>query len=154
MAKQAAKHGKGNGGMDILLVEDNPSYVELTVRALGEIAGDDLRVAVASTGERALEILLDRKRQLPRLVVLDLKLPGIGGKEVLRRLRSNPGTCHLPVVVLSSSSLPIDITESYSAGAYGYVVRPLNFKRYVDVLGDICAYWLVINVVAPADAVG
>ena len=57
MAKQAAKHGKGNGGMDILLVEDNPSYVELTVRALGEIAGDDLRVAVASTGERALEIL-------------------------------------------------------------------------------------------------
>ena len=154
MAKQAAKYGKGDGGMDILLVEDNPSYVELTVRALGEIAGGDLRVEVAVSGERALEILLDEKAHLPRLVVLDLKLPKIGGHEVLRRLRGNPNTRYLPVVILSSSSVPSDIANSYRLGAYGYALRPLNFKRYVDVLADICAYWLVINVVAPADAVG
>jgi len=151
MPKTAAMNITGSGGMDILLVEDNPSYVELTQRALAEIAGADLRVEVAGTGERALEILHAGKTPLPRLVILDLKLPTLGGHEVLRRLRNDPRTRCLPVVVLSSSRVPADIAESYRAGAYGYVLRPLNFKSYVDVLGHICAYWLVINVTAPAD---
>ncbi len=149
MDKDGSSTGKPNGGMDVLLVEDNPSYVDLTMRALGEISGGDLRVVVATTGEQAVEMLNDKRRQgMPRLVILDLKLPGIGGHEVLRRLRSNPGTRHLPVVVLSSSTLPADVTESYRNGAYGYVVRPLNFKSYVDVLANIIAYWMVVNVPA------
>jgi two-component system response regulator len=140
-------------GMDILLVEDSPSYVELTLRALREIAGDDLRVKVAASGGQALQILLDAKAaQLPRLVVLDINMPGMGGHEVLRRVRDNPATRYLPVVMLTSSNLPADVAESYRLGAYGYVTRPLNFERYIKMLADLIAYWLVINVAAPATA--
>jgi two-component system, response regulator len=138
-------------GMDILLVEDSPSYVELTLRALREIAGEDLRVKVASTGAEALQILLDAKTaQLPRLVILDINMPGMGGHEVLRRVRDNPATRYLPVVMLTSSNLPADIAESYRLGAYGYVTRPLNFQSYIKMLADMIAYWLVINVTAHA----
>jgi two-component system response regulator len=143
----------GTGGIDILLVEDNPSYSELTLRALRETAGDDLRVKVAGTGELALQILLDEKvPQLPRLVILDINMPGIGGLEVLRRVREHPATRYLPVVMLTSSNLPSDIAESYRLGAYGYVLRPLNFQSYIRMLSDIIAYWLVINVSATAAA--
>src|SRR5436189_3542534 len=139
--------------MDILLVEDNPSYVELTLRALREIAGDDLRITVAGTGARALQILLDAKAsQLPRLLILDINMPVTGGFEVLRRVRENADTRHLPVVMLTSSNQPADIAESYRLGAYGYVIRPLNFQSYIKVLADVIAYWLVINVPAPAPA--
>jgi two-component system, response regulator len=141
------------GGMDILLVEDNPSYVELTLRALREIAGEDLRVRVASGGEQALQILRDAKpAELPRLVILDLNMPGMGGHEVLRSVREKPATRYVPVVMLTSSSKPADIAESYRLGAYGYVTRPLNFQSYIKMLADVIAYWLVINVAAPAAA--
>jgi len=139
------------GGMDILLVEDNPGYVELTLRALREIAGGDLRVTVANTGIQALKILSDAKTQRqPRLVILDINMPGMSGHEVLRRVRENPGTRYLPVVMLTSSKLPSDIAESYRLGAYGYVTRPLNFQSYIRMLSDVIAYWLVINVPVPA----
>jgi len=139
-------------GIDILLVEDNPSYAELTLGALREIAGEDLRVKVASAGAQALRILLDAKRaQLPRLVILDINMPGMGGFELLRRVRENPGTRYLPVVMLTSSKEPADIVESYRLGAYGYVTRPLNFQSYIKTLADVIAYWLVINVPAPAE---
>lgn len=137
------------GGMDILLVEDNPNYVELTQRALREIAGDDLRVNVASTGEQALRILSGATAaQLPRLVILDINMPGMGGFEVLQRVRENPETRFLPVVMLTSSNLQGDIEQSYRLGAYGYVKRPLNFQSYIKVLADVIAYWLVINITA------
>lgn len=147
------KPGKGipANGVDILLVEDNPSYVELTLRALREVAKGELRIEIAGTGEQALDMLHhEAPLRRPRLVILDIKLPKLGGLEVLRRLREEPSTRYLPVVMLTSSRLPADVTESYRLGAYSYVVRPMNFPRYLKVLSDIIAYWLVINESAPA----
>lgn len=133
-------------GVEILLVEDNPSYVELTLRALREIAKDSVRVDIAGDGERALAMLLSPKLyRLPRLVILDLKLPKLGGLEVLRQLRANPATRYLPVVMLTSSRVPSDVAESYRLGANSFVVRPMNFPTYLRVLGEIINYWLVTN---------
>jgi len=143
----------GNEGMDILLVEDNPNYVELTLRALRDIAGGDLRVKVAGGGALALQMLSDATpAQRPRLVVLDINMPGMGGFEVLRRVRENPATRYLPVVMLTSSNQPADIAESYRLGAFGFVTRPLEFRKYVKMLADMIAYWLVINICMPATA--
>jgi len=140
---EAAAEGEG---VEILLVEDNPSYVELTLRALREIAKDSVRVDIAGDGERALAMLLSPKvYRLPRLVILDLKLPKLGGLEVLRQLRANPATRYLPVVMLTSSRVPSDVAESYRLGANSFVVRPMNFPTYLRVLGEIINYWLVTN---------
>jgi len=136
----------GAEGVEILLVEDNPSYVELTLRALREIAKDSVRVEIAGDGERALSMLLvPNASHLPRLVILDLKLPKLGGLEVLRQLRANAATRYLPVVMLTSSRVPSDVAESYRLGANSFVVRPMNFPTYLRVLGDIINYWLVTN---------
>ena len=144
-AQQEAPAVEGEG-VEILLVEDNPSYVELTLRALREIAKDSVRVDIAGDGERALAMLLSPKvYRLPRLVILDLKLPKLGGLEVLRQLRANPATRYLPVVMLTSSRVPSDVAESYRLGANSFVVRPMNFPTYLRVLGEIINYWLVTN---------
>lgn len=144
-AQQETPAAEGEG-VEILLVEDNPSYVELTLRALREIAKDSVRVDIAGDGERALAMLLSPKvYRLPRLVILDLKLPKLGGLEVLRQLRANPATRYLPVVMLTSSRVPSDVAESYRLGANSFVVRPMNFPTYLRVLGEIINYWLVTN---------
>ena len=144
-AQQEAPAVEGEG-VEILLVEDNPSYVELTLRALREIAKDSVRVDIAGDGERALAMLLSPKvYRLPRLVILDLKLPKLGGLEVLRQLRANPATRYLPVVMLTSSRVPSDVAESYRLGANSFVVRPMNFPTYLRVLGEIINYWLTTN---------
>jgi len=141
-------------GVEILLVEDNPSYVELTLRALREIAKDSVRVDIAGDGERALAMLLSPSaHRLPRLVILDLKLPKLGGLEVLRQLRANAATRYLPVVMLTSSRVPSDVAESYRLGANSFVVRPMNFPTYLRVLGDIINYWLSTNEQPPAGTV-
>lgn len=137
--------GTGFRHIDILLVEDNPSYVELTRRALREIAGDDLSVAIAGDGEQALAILLEEKTR-PRLIVSDINMPKMGGLELLRRLREVPATRYVPVVMLTSSNTADDVTESYRLGANGYVMRPMNFQSYIKMLSDVIAYWLVINI--------
>jgi len=144
--QQQPTHAVQGEGVDILLVEDNPSYVELTLRALREIAKDSVRVDIAGDGERALAMLLSPKAyRLPRLVILDLKLPKLGGLEVLRQLRANSATRYLPVVMLTSSRVPSDVAESYRLGANSFVVRPMNFPTYLRVLGEIINYWLVTN---------
>lgn len=144
--QQQPTHAVEGEGVDILLVEDNPSYVELTLRALREIAKDSVRVDIAGDGERALAMLLSPKAyRLPRLVILDLKLPKLGGLEVLRQLRANSATRYLPVVMLTSSRVPSDVAESYRLGANSFVVRPMNFPTYLRVLGEIINYWLVTN---------
>lgn len=135
----------GFRGIDILLIEDNPSYVDLTRRALREIAGDDLSVEIAGNGEQALAILLEKKA-CPRLIISDINMPKMGGLEFLRRLREVPATRYLPVVMLTSSNTAHDITESYRLGANGYVMRPMNFQSYIKMLSDVIAYWLVINI--------
>jgi len=144
--KQDGTAGADTEGADILLVEDNPSYVELTLRALRELAKDRVRIDIAEDGERAISMLLaPGSARKPRLVILDIKLPKVGGIEVLRQLRADERTRHVPIVMLTSSRVPNDITESYRLGANSFVVRPMNFPAYLRVLGDIINYWLNTN---------
>ena len=137
--------------VDILLIEDDPGYVELARHALLEIAGaEELRTEIATDGESALARLLDEGAQPPpRLVILDLRLPRLSGLEVLMRLRANEETRFLPVVMLTSSRLPDDLREAYRRGANSYVVKPIDFSRYLKTLSSIVGYWLEINEEAP-----
>jgi len=132
----------------ILLVEDNPDDVLLARRALDRC---DLSsgLVVAGTGEDALE-LLDGKGSAaglrPAIVLLDLQLPGIDGIEVLRRIRADAKTRTLPVVVLSSSRTPQDVTACYETGANGFVQKDMDFDRFQAAMGALTAFWLRVNV--------
>jgi two-component system, response regulator len=136
----------------ILLVEDNADDEALTLRALsrhGLVNG----VVVARDGVEALDYLFatgahagrDASQQ-PLLVLLDLKLPRIDGLEVLRRLRADPRTVSLPVVVLTSSNEPADIAGSYEQFANSYIRKPVNFADFVDVVRKLGMFWLMLNV--------
>lgn len=130
----------------ILLVEDNPDDEALTLRAFRRhnLAND---VAVARDGADALAMLA--AGPLPQVVLLDLKLPRIDGLEVLRRIRSEERTRHLPVVVLTSSREERDLVESYRLGANSYVRKPVDFVAFVDAIGQLGLYWLVLNRLPP-----
>jgi two-component system, response regulator len=127
----------------LLLVEDNPDDEALTLRAFRKHnLGNE--VMVARDGVEALEVLLGGG-PLPQVVLLDLKLPRLDGLEVLRRLRSDERTRHLPVVVLTSSQEERDLVESYRLGANSYVRKPVDFAEFVDAVGHLGLYWLVLN---------
>jgi CheY-like chemotaxis protein len=135
----------------ILLVEDNPDDVDLTLRALtrNKIANE---VVVARDGAEALAFLEgagSAGRPVPALVLLDLKLPKVDGIEVLRRIRANPATRLLPVVVLTSSSEERDLVTSYSLGANSYVRKPVDFEQFQEAVRQLGLYWLVLNITAP-----
>ncbi len=142
----------------ILLVEDNPDDELLALRALRKngIVGD---VVVVRDGVEALDYLFatgDHAGRdasvLPRVILLDLKLPKIGGLEVLRRLRSDERTRLVPVVILSSSGEQGDMREGYGLGANSYVRKPVNFEQFVRAVEQLKSYWLVLNEVPPASA--
>jgi two-component system response regulator len=135
----------------ILLVEDNPDDVELTLRAFrtSKLLNE---IVVASNGVEALDYLSatgahagrDRKI-LPEVVLLDLKLPKIGGLEVLKRMRAEERTRRIPVVVLTSSNEERDILSSYDLGANSFVRKPVDFTQFVEAARQLGMYWLVIN---------
>lgn len=135
----------------ILLVEDNPDDEELTLRALrrGNIANE---VSVVRDGSEALEFLFgsgkfegrDTQRQ-PAVVLLDLKLPKLGGIEVLKKIREDPRTRTLPVVILTSSSEDEDMIRSYESGANSYVRKPVNFVEFTSAVSQLGLYWLILN---------
>lgn len=132
---------------DVLVVEDNPDDVELTLRALKRMHLTN-PVRVARDGVEALEILLGdgtTRPPLPRVVLLDLKLPRVGGLEVLARLREEERTRTLPVVVLTSSREEPDVKKAYALGVNSYVVKPVEFEKFVDVVGKVGQYWLLLN---------
>ena len=135
----------------ILLVEDNPDDVELTLMALKESKILN-QVNVTRDGVEALEYLFCTgkyaERQpdsLPELVLLDLKLPKLGGLEVLEKLRADPRTRLIPVVILTSSSEEEDVLKSYSLGANSYVRKPVEFHQFVEAVHQLGMYWLLIN---------
>ena len=140
----------------ILLVEDNPDDEELTLLAFknNRIANP---VYVARDGAEALDFLFrkgayaDRdQKSNPRLVLLDLKLPKVGGLEVLKRLRAEPATQALPVVVLTTSNQDEDIVNSYRFGANSFIRKPVEFGTFNATIRELGYYWLLLNEVPPA----
>ena len=140
----------------ILLVEDNPDDVELTLRALrkNNIANE---VTVAKDGVEALDYLFGTgtyagrdMSEMPAVILLDLKLPRISGLEVLQRLRADKRTMLLPVVVLTSSREEQDLIDSYRLGANSYIRKPVDFIKFVDAVKSLGLYWLVLNEPPPA----
>ncbi|MDY6931108.1 MAG: response regulator [Halobacteriota archaeon] len=134
----------------ILLIEDNPDDVELTLRALkkNEIAN---RVDVINEGDNALDYLLHRgsyseeTHSNPALILLDLKIPKVDGINVLRQIRSNEETQLIPVVILTSSKEEKDLIDSYKLGANSYICKPVNMPQFVEAMGHLGLYWLVLN---------
>jgi CheY-like chemotaxis protein len=129
----------------ILLVEDNPDDAELTRIAFAE-AGVDYRLQVVGDGVQALAYLRgSAPADLPSLVLLDLNLPKLDGREVLEAIRAEPATRSLPVVVLTTSAEPFDVDTVYELGANSYIQKPVEFERFVDVVRQIGLYWLALN---------
>jgi two-component system, response regulator len=140
-----------SNAVEILLVEDNPQDLELARRALrkGNLTN---RIHVARDGAEALEFIFCEGRYAerkidngPRVILLDLKLPKIDGLEVLKRVKSDARTKSIPVVVLTSSKEHSDIVESYQLGVNSYIVKPVNFERFVTAVQDLGMYWLLLN---------
>ena len=132
-------------GVEILLVEDSPADVELAVRALQKhnLAN---RLHIARDGAEALEFLFGGTGgQVPKIVLLDLKLPKVDGLEVLRRIKSDPVTRRIPVVVMTSSREERDIVESYELGVNSYIVKPVDFVRFVEEVANAGSYWVQLN---------
>ena len=133
--------------VDILLVEDNQDDVELTLHALRKenLANN---IHVARDGEEALEFLHRNGNSgacPPKLVLLDLKRPKIDGMEVLKQLKSDPRTKHIPVVILTSSKEERDLFNGYHLGANSYIQKPVDFAQFRDTVKTAGLYWLVIN---------
>jgi two-component system response regulator len=139
----------------ILLVEDNPDDEELTRRALKE-ANIANEIIVARNGLEALDFLFgtgahaDRDlTRLPQLILLDIKLPRLNGFQVLERLRADPRTRLIPVVILTGSSEEEDVLASYQLGANSYVRKPVEFERFTDVIKQVGLYWLLVSQAPP-----
>jgi two-component system response regulator len=137
--------------VEILLVEDNPGDLELALRALQK-AHLANHIHVARDGEEALEFIFcqgqyagRRIEQVPRVILLDLKLPKVDGLEVLRRIKGDARTNTIPVVVLTSSKEQIDVVHSYRLGVNSYIVKPVNFEEFVKAIQQLGMYWLLLN---------
>ena len=135
---------------DVLLAEDSDTDAELTIRALrrGGLAGTIVR---ARDGAEALDYLFrrgvfaDRPEDLPRLVLLDLHMPRMDGLEALRQIRSSPALRSVPVVMLTSSNAQEDIAASYGLGTNSYLVKPVDFTRFVADVAEAGRYWMALN---------
>jgi two-component system response regulator len=137
--------------VDILLVEDNPQDLELALRALRKVNLAN-RIQVMRDGSEALDFIfaegLHASRSItsnPKVIVMDLKMPKVDGLEVLRRIKADPRTRVIPVVVLTSSREQRDVSECYRLGANSYLVKPVDFEHFVAAVQQIGLYWLTLN---------
>lgn len=137
--------------IDLLLVEDNASDAEMTIRVLrkNNLANRLLHI---KDGAEALDFLFGEGayagrhiEQTPKLILLDLKMPKVNGKEVLQKIKSDARTKKIPVVILTSSREDADIKECYNLGVNGYVVKPVEFDEFHKAISDLGLYWLVVN---------
>lgn len=136
---------------DILLCEDNKRDADLTMRALRK---HNLTNAIiwVKDGEEALNYLFSKGKyknrpieDTPRVILLDLKMPKVDGMQVLEKVRSNPKTRHIPVVIMTSSQEESDIARSYDLGANSYIVKPVDFNKFMESVSDVGLYWLLLN---------
>ena len=137
--------------VELLLVEDNPQDLELTLHALKK-ANLSNHIEVARDGAEALDFIFctgpHQARKItnaPKVILLDLKLPKVDGLEVLRRVKGDPRTRVIPVVMLTSSQEQRDIVESYHLGVNSYIVKPVNFEQFVEAVHGLGLYWLLHN---------
>jgi len=134
-----------NNVVEILLVEDNPDDAGLTIRALkkNNLANHLLHL---QDGEEALNFLFsEQTNQLPKVILLDLKMPKVDGIEVLRKIKSDPQKKIIPVVVLTSSKEERDIIESYKLGVNAYIVKPVDFDKFIQAISEVGFFWLLLN---------
>lgn len=139
----------------VLLVEDDPADQELIRRVLRG-APEPVRLFVVSSGHEAIDYLLRRQEfadpgasPRPDLILLDLNMPGMDGRDVLRRLKSEPELRRIPVVVLTTSTHRLDVCESYDLGCNSFVTKPDDLRRYASALHELGSYWL--DLVTPAE---
>lgn len=143
--------------IEILVVEDDPQDLELMMRAL-RASKISNRIQTAYDGAEALDFIFcegphaGRKiEDAPKLILLDLKLPKVDGLEVLKRVKSDPRTRTIPIVILTSSREQKDVVESYRLGVNSYIVKPVNFERFAAAVGELGLYWLLLNQPPQAD---
>ncbi len=144
-----------DGDKIILLVEDNPDDEELTRIAFAESRLAN-KLVVARDGAEALEYLFGTGQHagrdlanMPQLILLDLKLPKVDGHEVLQRIRSDPRTKYIPVVVMTTSREEVDLLDSYDLGANSFIQKPVDFLSFTEVVRQVGLYWLVLNTNVP-----
>lgn len=130
--------------VDILLVEDNPDDAGLTIRSLkkSNLAN---RLLHLEDGQEALDFLFNDENEMPRLILLDLKMPKVDGIDVLRKLKGDEQRKIIPVVVLTSSKEEKDIVESYKLGVNAYIVKPVDFDRFAKAVAELGLFWMVLN---------
>ena len=137
--------------VDILLVDDNPDDVELALYALrrNQLAN---QIQIVKDGVEALDFLFCRGQfenrdcsRRPKLVLLDLKMPKLNGLDVLKAIRENPETAGIPVVILTTSKEDRDLIESYRLGVNSYIVKPVDFEQFSEVVRQLGFYWLLLN---------
>ena len=140
-----------NNEVEILLVDDNPTDVELTLRGLKKYNLAN-KIIVVDDGEEALDFIFSRGKfnnrinnVIPKVILLDLKLPKIDGLEVLKVIKNDERTRTIPVVMVTSSTEESDIIESYKLGVNSYIVKPVDFENFSESIAQLGMYWLLLN---------
>ena len=131
--------------VEVLLIEDNPEDAELTIRVLKKhnLANNLLHLR---DGEAALNFLFaDGSNNIPRLILLDLKMPKVDGIEVLSKIKKDDQKRSIPVVILTSSKQERDVIESFKLGVNAYVVKPVEFEKFVETVAQLGLFWLLLN---------
>ncbi len=137
--------------IEILIVEDNPNDAEIALRALKKNNLTN-KILIVVDGEEALDFVFSRGKfserkvnTYPKMILLDLKLPKVDGLEVLRQIKENEKTRVIPVIALTSSKQETDIIRSYQLGVNSYIVKPVDFDKFVDAVRELGLYWLLLN---------
>lgn len=129
---------------EILLVEDNPNDAELAIRALkkNNLANNLVHL---EDGQEALDYLYDENNEMPKLILMDVKMPRVDGIEVLRKLKSDDKRKIIPVVMLTSSKEDKDIIDAYNLGVNAYIVKPVDFDQFVKAVTQLGFFWMILN---------